>query len=178
MQVDENSQGLRIAFGCQARVGKDTAVGYLLKKYGGTHLKFAKPIYEILIFAQEKCGFQKVKDRKFLQWIGTEWARAQDPDIWCKMLISEVEKLPKETNIFISDLRFPNEFQYLREAGFTLIKIERDNSTLLDAKVKKHTSETSLDQEKNWDYRIYNNSSIVEFYRKLDSTISYLNPSL
>ena len=36
---------LRIAFGCQARVGKDTACNYLREKYGGSVHHFSDPLY-------------------------------------------------------------------------------------------------------------------------------------
>jgi hypothetical protein len=65
------TQAPRFGFGFEARVGKDTAVEYLIKKHGGVRISFASPIYDILEYAQNVCGFEKVKDREFLQQIRT-----------------------------------------------------------------------------------------------------------
>ncbi len=113
---------LRIAFGCTARVGKDTACAYLIKKYGGGRISFAEPLYELLYHCQDFLGFPKQKDRKFLQWVGTEWGRAQDNDIWVKKAL---EKLDNHQNFFVSDLRFPNEVKALRKQGFVLVQLIR-----------------------------------------------------
>lgn len=52
---------LRIAFGCQSRVGKDYACEYLQKRYGGVILHFSDPLYN----AQSICGFSKKKILNF-----------------------------------------------------------------------------------------------------------------
>ena len=108
---------MRVAFGCQARVGKSTAVAHLISEHGGLELSFAAPLYNILYFAQETCGLEKRKDRKFLQWIGTEWGREQDDNLWVSLLLQKVEANP-DKNIFVPDLRFPNEIRALKAAGF------------------------------------------------------------
>ena len=36
-----------LAFGCEARVGKDTAVNYLVSQKGGFKTSFASPLYDI-----------------------------------------------------------------------------------------------------------------------------------
>ena len=135
-------KGLRIAFGCQARVGKSTGVQYLIQNYGGSELSFARPLYEILYFAQKKCGFDLQKDRKFLQWVGTQWAREKEPDIWVNCLLREL-KTSHEENIYVSDIRFPNELEALKKEGFTCVRIIRNNSTT-ESSTSTHVSETSL----------------------------------
>jgi hypothetical protein len=65
---------LKISFSGKAGSGKDVSVKYLIDKYGGKKF-FSKPIYDILYYAQNICGFKQEKDRKFLQWIGTEWVK-------------------------------------------------------------------------------------------------------
>lgn len=163
---------LRLAFGYKAGVGKDTAVTYLVDKYGGKHLKFADSLYDILYYSQRVCGFEEIKDRKFLQWVGTEWARAKDPDVWVKKLLSQVKKIQNISNIFISDLRFPNEFLALKKAGFKLIKIESERTRDID-----HISEISLDNEDDWDFIIENNGSKSELFDKIEIVLKQLKPT-
>lgn len=55
------------------------------------------------------------------QWYGTEFARAGDPDYWIKRFDAEYGHLD---DIVVTDCRFPNEAQYLRDHGFTLVRIE------------------------------------------------------
>lgn len=114
---------VKIAFGYKRRVGKDTSCDYLIKKYGGVKLSFAEPLYQILYFAQDVCGFEHFKDRKFLQFVGTEWARNINDNIWAELLVKKINDI-KVDNIFVSDLRFENEFKILKQLGFICVKIE------------------------------------------------------
>jgi len=164
--------GLRIAFGCEARVGKDTSVDYLIQKYGGVKLSFAAALYDILDYAQERCGFRKSKDREFLQWVGTEWGRARDPNVWVNCVLNQLRKLPKDTNVFISDLRFPNEFKVLKKEGFTCVRLIRSVSeSQMGSGTKKHASESAL-LPHPWDVRILNEFSLSELFEMLDIMVS------
>jgi hypothetical protein len=164
-----------IAFGYQARVGKDTAAEYLTKKNGGVTLSFAKAIYDIMAFAQETCGFPQEKDRHFLQYIGTQWARAKDADVWLNVVIRKIKSLLAEDPnrpIYITDVRFPNEFDALEALGFTMVNMRRDvgradfgnGSTL-------HESETALipyTEKGKWHTTIRNDGTLEELYCQLD----------
>ena len=166
-KLPEEKGGLRIAFGCQARVGKDTAVKYLIDSHEGVKLSFASPIYDILTHAQTTCGFSVEKDRKFLQWIGT-WAREKDSDVWVKCLMSKVTNLPPNTNIFVSDLRFPNEFKALKKAGFTCVRLVRVAEDVeFGSGSPGHVSETAL-LKHHWDFILENHGTVHELYSGLD----------
>lgn len=162
---------LKFAFGFKARSGKDTAVDYLIKHYGGQRFAFSDPIYEIKHYVQDICGFEKEKDRKFLQLVGS-WARDKDPDVWVKIMIKKIENL--EGNVYISDLRYPNEMKALQKAGFVCILIERDEEDRVDNSegIENHHSETSLvDHENEFNYKIKNTGTLKEFYEKIDEIV-------
>ena len=53
--------------------------------------------------------------RKFLEFMGTEGIRSYDNDFWCKCLIKDIDNTDEKLNICISDLRFYNEYRYLKE---------------------------------------------------------------
>lgn len=154
---------LRIAFGCQSRVGKDYACEYLQKKYGGVILHFSDPLYEILHNAQSVCGFPKEKDTKFLQYIGTNWAREKNPSVWIDILKS---KVPENQHCFVADLRFENEFTALKQLGFSCMKVIRPDRPI-DRDVN-HPSETGLLHINSWHHIINNDSTIENFEKKLD----------
>jgi hypothetical protein len=173
--VPKVSLQIKIAFGYKMGVGKDEACSYLSSKYGGEKISFASPIYDIQRYAQLRCGFSNEKDRQFLQYVGTEWARKKDPDVWINLAINNS---PKEGNVFLSDLRFQNEFQALKKEGWCCVKIDRSFSDIEERKGTGsvfHESETSLDSldETEWNYVIKNNDTIENFYNSLDTL--YLN---
>ena len=158
-------------------VGKDAACSHLINKYGGKHLSFAMPLYDIQRYAQQKCGFLEEKDRQFLQYIGTDWARNKDPDVWVRLALQDHVQ---DENIFLSDLRFKNEFYALKKAGWFCVKIvrpqeENEVQNRNGTGRNNHESETSLDSidDKEWNYIIHNDKSIQDFYNKLDYL--YLN---
>lgn len=53
--------------------------------------------------------------RKYLEYMGTEGIRYYDKDFWAKGLIKDIDETPDEINICVSDLRFHNEYKYLKE---------------------------------------------------------------
>lgn len=154
---------LKIAFGCQARTGKDTCCEYLKEKYGGQILRFSGNLYDILHYAQDVCGFDREKDTKFLQWIGTEWGRSKDPNVWVKSTLSKVDP---STNTYVADVRFRNEADALKKAGFTLVRVVRDDRPI--DRDKNHQSEVELLEYKGWDYTIVNDGTIEELYEKIE----------
>lgn len=53
--------------------------------------------------------------RRILEWLGTEGFRTIDPDVWVKSLLGSLS-LSGERYV-VEDVRFPNEFEALREHG-------------------------------------------------------------
>lgn len=164
---------LRLAFGYQARVGKDTAAAYLVQRDGGKLMSFAKAIYDIMSYAQQRCGFPQEKDRHFLQYVGTQWARAKDPDVWLNVVLREIDSTDPGMPIFITDVRFPNEFDALEARGFTMVNIRRDELVRaeLGGGSKLHESETALipyTEQERWHHIINNDGTLENFYAKLD----------
>lgn len=157
---------MKIAFGHQARIGKDTACDYLSKKYGGNIYSFSSPLYQILYHAQDVCGFPHKKDTQFLQFIGNEWGRKNNPDVWVDALI---KSLDFKSNCFISDLRYPNEAKKLKDNGFLLVKIIK-NDRIID-RDPNHESEIALKDYDSWDFIIENNEDLEKFYEKLEEVI-------
>lgn len=161
---------IRIAFGCQFRVGKDTAAEYLQGKTGGTLLNFAEPIRKIEAFTQATLGLVGKKDRKFRQTIG-DWGRSEDEDIFVKLLVAELAGLHHET-IYVTDVRFPNEFAALKKAGFYMVRLtRRDRPMPDDPALAEHPSERSL-CDAHWDETISNDGTLDELHAKLDDFLA------
>ena len=128
-----------------------------------------------LIYSQTVANIKHEKDRQFLQFIGTEWGRNKDKDIWVNILLKKSSII--NSNCFNDDVRFINEFEALKENGWICVKINRENREIKGD--TNHSSETSLDiiHDKRWDYVIDNNGTLEEFYNKLDNIVLDINES-
>lgn len=98
--------------------------------------------------------------REVLQYVGME-VRKVNPDYW-------VDRIKYQDRMVFDDVRFPNERAKIRELGGKLILIVRD-VPLMD-----HPSETSLGSFDEYDYVIFNDSSVNEFLKKVKTACSEL----
>lgn len=138
---------MRIALAGRSGAGKTTMVRQLIQIFGGTELNFADPLKKIMTFIQDTCNIPYEKDRTLLQWIGTDWGRNKDELLWVNLLEKELESI--EGNVFIGDLRFPNEMEMLKKHGFICIYISAGHCAT--EQMHAHISETSLSDKDNWD---------------------------
>lgn len=66
--------------------------------------------------------------RSLLQQWGTEYRREQEPDYWITRLqarLSRIAAAKVSPRIVITDVRFPNEARWIREAGGEVWRIDR-----------------------------------------------------
>lgn len=114
---------------------------------------------------QDRPGQTAVTVRRILQWWGTEYRRAQDPDYWTKAWGRMVEQFDlKRLHVLIDDVRFMNELQVIKEHGGLIVKIERPG---FDG-ANNHASETSLDAYHDWDMVLLNDGTLDEFKIKVE----------
>ena len=69
----------------------------------------------------------------------------------------------KNVKIIITDVRFDNEVNIIKELGGIIIKVERNNVQNKD----QHKSKTSIGKIK-YDYLVKNDSNIENYHRKLE----------
>ena len=146
---------IKIAFVGKMCSGKSTICFYLQslqEKF--IILSFASKIKEIA----KDLFDMNFKDRKLLQQIGSKM-RDIDSDVFAKYLIKESKKYDF---VLVDDVRYPNEFSYLKKNGFILVKLEI-SSELQKQRIEnlygenasehlsrlEHSSETSLDNIDN-----------------------------
>jgi len=91
------------------------------------------------------------KPRTLLQWWGTDYRRAQDPEYWVKRLQETLERDNPEIAL-ITDVRFLNEAVEIKKRGGYLVKVTR--TTKPDVNVPAHPSENDLDDFTGWDFEI------------------------
>ena len=97
--------------------------------------------------------------RELLQGIGQGLRDAIDFDIWVKILFANTEDW---SNCIIADVRYPNEIKAIKERNGILLRINRKG-----AGAGNHSSETALDDYKEWDDHIENNSSMEELFEAM-----------
>lgn len=162
---------LKIAFSGAMGTGKDSAVAYLINKYGGTKVAFADPLYEIMYYAQKVCRFRPTKDREFLQWIGTDWGRKREEGVWVRLAMEKANST--DDNVYISDIRFPDELQAAKDNGFLCVKLTRSTveSDRVGSGSLTHASETNLNTMQGWDLTIENDGTLEEFHEKIEGLV-------
>ncbi len=170
---------LLIGFGHKARQGKNTAAVAVInatpldshariyayadalraevkkaaKQYGG-YEQLVETWHSVALFGVTLPAWvvpESGKPRTLLQWWGTDYRRAQDPDYWVKRLQETPERDNPEIAL-VTDMRFPNEAEAIKRMGGYLVKVER--TTKPDIIVPAHPSEQALDGYTGWDFHI------------------------
>lgn len=186
--------------------GKDTFANLLVEQFSFSKFSFASATKDILstifgwerhllegdttesrvfretidLWWSEKLNIPDLTPRKMLQTIGTNLFREHfNENIWIrvveKKILSELKK-NSTGNIIISDCRFPNEIQMVRDLGGIIVYIERNKPLWFDdyknglnvdiPQIKLlHPSETSWIREK-FDHVINNNSNNIDQYKQ------------
>lgn len=95
--------------------------------------------------------------REVLQWHGTDYRRAEDPDYWVDRMNEKLTKivkkhLPSSIAVVIDDVRFPNEALYVHDSKGILTRIDPYDGYI--KKEPEHISETLLDDYEGFDLRL------------------------
>lgn len=103
--------------------------------------------------------------RRLLQRLGTEAGRQTLWDsIWIDAALTGFDESSK---IVVTDCRFPNEAQAIKDRGGKVVRIERAGvGPALSADGTAHASETSLD-DWNFDYKIPNHKDLDTYRANL-----------
>lgn len=149
----------------EARGGKDT-FAKVAERFGYMRLAFAD---ELKREAKTLLGrpIDKKKDRPFLIELGQR-RRAEDPAYWIKVVQKRMRQaiMEGQRKFCLSDCRFPNEYEWLKELGATFIRIESwpgdriargMDPNLMDDESERHIREFP------YHYKILNDASLAEY---------------
>jgi hypothetical protein len=179
-------QKMIIGLSGYARSGKDTVAEHLVLNHKFAQKSFAEPMKKAMyilnpIVSSDKIGnfrYQNLVDtygldkskedypeiRRLLQVFGTEVGRGIFGDnFWVDIVLKNIDS----ENIVISDVRFKNEADAIRNAGGQVWRINRSGI----GPVTNHSSETDLD-DYMFRYTIDNNSSIKDLNDLVDQIIN------
>lgn len=112
-QLEKQGNYKKMAFADALRKVAFTSLGIDFEK-GMKQYEWLKAKPSISVEYEDGDGMS-INFRYFLEKLGTEGIRKYDKDFWAKALIKDIEEVPEELNICISDLRFHNEYKYLKE---------------------------------------------------------------
>lgn len=122
--------------------------------------------------------------RLLLQLLGTDCGRKIiHPNIWVNALFADYKLIdnrswqdPDDSNIkypnwIITDVRFPNEVEEIKDRGGIVIRVNRPKpekvTNDLVTHIEEHESETALDKYEKFDHIITNDGSINDLYNKI-----------
>lgn len=130
--------------------GKSYCVRKLEKQYKNTSVvKFAKPLYDMqdAIYEIANLPYPDPKDRKLLQFLGTEWGRSIDKDLWINLWKDQANFLLSDGKIVLcDDIRFDNEAELVRNMGGIIIELTGPSRIANDG-TENHASEKGIDKK-------------------------------
>lgn len=170
-----------------ARSGKSTAADHLVRNHLLEHYAFADPLRSGLmeIFNLDPDDFEGAKKEQPVDWLGrsprelmqsmgTEWARQMvHPDVWVKIAEQNLNfmqnSLSDVVGIVVSDVRFENEAEFIRQRGGTIVHISRPDA----AAVNPHVSEAGI-QVKQPDLIVRNTSDREHLRYQIDDCVAVI----
>jgi dephospho-CoA kinase len=184
--VNREVSVVKIALTGKMRSGKDTVANHLYIKYGFDRVAFGDALKKNA-HAMFPWVSEFSKPRALYQAYG-QLMRQIEPDVWIKhaeravngAIEFRVNTGAENVGVVITDLRQPNEYEWCRQNGFSIIRVVSDE----DVRVKRalsagddfktadllHETEQHID-DFQVDYEIVNNSSIEKLQKDIDEII-------
>lgn len=157
-----------IIFSGKQYSGKDTAAKIMLKEMPHFKRCAMGDIIKLEYGRQHGLTYEEIEQNKAQYRQGLiglgNWGRAQDPDYWLKKIIEQ------DGNIMVTDVRVPHEYEIFKKAGAIAIRVEASRETRLkrgELIGETDITEVGLDDIKDWDYVIENNSDYESFEQKV-----------
>ena len=143
-----------ITISAPAQHGKDTMANFLLDYLESNNRTVIIIHYAdyLKFICRQYYGWDGKKDesgRQILQQVGTEKARANNPNIWVNVIKEFLRGFGADYDyVIIPDARFPNEIDEIKAEFATVsIKLNRiEFESNLTEEQKQHSSETALDR--------------------------------
>ncbi len=117
-------------------------------------------------------GVKDERGRRLLQHVGAV-GREYDKDIWVKLCIKEIDSWEGTGVALITDLRFPNELEKVKEAFPNKVKVVHIIGRQADlGNNAKDISEHAMDEFDDYDYVINNNGSEEDLLQEVRAMLS------
>jgi hypothetical protein len=113
--------------------------------------------------------------RKFLQNLGVAAREVMGENVWVDAAFAGFNqhgpegRFLGESDVVVTDVRFPNEFERIKDLGGKLVKVSRPGY----GPANQHVSETAL-EDFEWDYELQNNGTLDDLPAKVASMLEAL----
>lgn len=125
---------------------------------------------------------EKHKDdfRSLLQVWGTDFRRKFfGSDYWVEQMDEVIRSSEDHYDfLFITDVRFDNEAEFITQQGGVIVKVERRNtvfSNIQDAVEDPHISENAMNSYSNYNYILNNDGTEKELYDSVKAMLGTIN---
>jgi dephospho-CoA kinase len=183
INVSREVSVVKIALTGKMRSGKDTVANHLYIKYGFNRVAFGDVLKRNAHEAFPWIG-QNTKPRALYQQYG-QLMREIDPDVWIKhaeravngAIDFRVNTGAERVGVVVTDLRQPNEYEWARANGFTIIRVTAPDEVRIGRAIAagddfcendlEHETEKAIDGFEV-DAVIVNKGSLEELQTKVD----------
>lgn len=172
----------------RAGAGKSTVAEYLANEWSFDHFALADPIRAMLAALFDDAGVpdaflveRYLKEqpstlgfsyRHLAQTLGTEWGRSLAPDFWLRIADAKLAEARRQgAHVVISDVRFRNEADWLRERGGVVVCVLRDVGA--GEQARDHVSEHGW-AHMDPDHVLINEASHANLYDQVGRLIHHL----
>lgn len=171
---------LKIAVAGEIRSGKNTVCDYVksINKEPMQELYFAEGIAAIIERYFPEAWYGSGKPRNHYQEIG-QFMRTLNEDVWVNNVAAKYMRLKQAgfESFIVTDLRQPNEYEWLKANGFTVVKVEtapeiriermKASGDRFDMNSLIHPVEQHI-KHLPYDYLISNNTTLQDLYAQID----------
>ena len=162
-----------IIFSGKQYAGKDTAAKIMLDEMPDFRRCAMGDIIKLTYGAQKNLTYEEIEKNKSkyradLIILGN-WGRAQSPDYWLQKIVEQ------DGNIIGTDVRIPHEYEVFKKAGAITIRVEATREIRASRGEligEEDITEVGLDNIKDWDFVIENNSSYENLKLQVNRIIS------
>lgn len=157
-----------IIFSGKQYAGKDTAAKIMLDMMPDFHRCAMGDIIKLEYGRMHNLTYEEIEADKSKYRAGLielgNWGRSQSQDYWLDKIISS------DGNIIVTDVRVPHEYEVFKSAGAVAIRIEASREVRQkrgNLVGENDVTEVGLDNVKDWDYVIENNSDYNDLKTKV-----------
>lgn len=153
--------------------GKDTVGKIILDLIPNFHRCAMGDIIKLTYGKEKGLSYEEIESNKSVYRADLielgNWGRAQNPDYWL------MEILKQEGNIVVTDVRVEHEYQVFKSAGAITIRVEASRDVRLQRggtlTGENDITEIGLDNIKDWDYIINNNSDYETLKKEVHTVV-------
>ena len=162
-----------IIFSGKQYAGKDTAAKIMLDEMPDFRRCAMGDIIKLTYGTQKNLTYEEIEKNKSkyradLIILGN-WGRAQSPDYWLQKIVEQ------DGNIIVTDVRIPHEYEVFKKAGAITIRVEATREIRASRGEligEEDITEVGLDNIKDWNFIIDNNSSYENLKLQVNRIIS------